>query len=447
MRAVDRPPDIDLDNPGAGRGQSGDLVLAQHVLGPQGRKGRQVRLPARHGGSLRTIRNAFKSDTDTRLGFGKVLSLLDDPGRCVFCRGGSTKKSNPIQQLLKVSRRSLRWAMCQCLGGAMGTFAGGKADDQEVRNQRLRRILPLEMADGAPFENVVTLIGQVVGNAIGAVSRVDADGRWFMAKQGFDVCRTDHDYDFFANSVQRPDIFIVPDVQALPSVLDRPKADAAPRIRSYVGIPLSAANGDRVGTLSAIRTRCQPFSSTEIDILRSFARVVADEIQLQQMAMSDLLTGSLCRRAWLDRAFPEVERSRRHGRPLSVGMIDIDAFKAINDTHGHPAGDKVIKGLASLCRSTKRSSDVFGRFGGDEFVLLLPESDTQEALVVAERIRSRFAALPHDLGKPVHATVSIGIAGFGPEAPSLDALIDRADLALYAAKDAGRNRSVIASDG
>ena len=321
----------------------------------------------------------------------------------------------------------------------MGISAEAVTDCGEYRCEPMRRFQVLEAADEAPFDNLVNLVQQVLPGATGAISIVDRDQCWFMAGRAVGICRTARDFFFYTHAVQRAEPFVVPDVAALPPFSEYSSGQDGSHIRGYAGVPLTAPGGRQVGTLSAIDMAPRVFFDSEVDILRSVARVVVDELELRQIASRDLLTGALSRRAWLDRAASEVARARRHRRPLSLAILDIDRFKAINDTYGHPSGDKVIKKMASLCLSTKRHSDIFGRFGGEEFVLLLPESDAGDALAVAERIRTRFADTPHDLGAPAFATVSVGVAALDPDAAGLESLIEQADLALYAAKNAGRN--------
>lgn len=165
--------------------------------------------------------------------------------------------------------------------------------------------------------------------------------------------------------------------------------------------------------------------------------------ELERLATTDPLTGLANRRAFLERARDEVERAAQRGRPMSVVMIDIDHFKVINDRYGHDVGDQVLQRVAGLVRETVREpADVAARFGGEEFVLLLPETGLAAARILAERIRRAFEETPVDTrGGPVSFTASFGVEEFRA---SLDAGVEtalkRADDALYRAKAAGRNR-------
>jgi diguanylate cyclase (GGDEF)-like protein len=161
--------------------------------------------------------------------------------------------------------------------------------------------------------------------------------------------------------------------------------------------------------------------------------------ELERLATIDGMTGIYNRRHFLALADREWNCARRHGRPLSFLMIDIDHFKAINDRFGHEIGDRAIMHVADLARGCKRPSDLLARIGGEEFALLLPETDVAEAEAMAERLRSVVARCPF-VCNANPATVSIGVASAGAATESVSELMKMADEALYAAKRAGRNR-------
>jgi diguanylate cyclase (GGDEF)-like protein len=159
-------------------------------------------------------------------------------------------------------------------------------------------------------------------------------------------------------------------------------------------------------------------------------------------SMTDPLTGLLNRRYFNEQTQKEVARSRRHNLRFSVLMLDIDHFKRINDTYGHPVGDLAIKALADICNKALRPQDILARYGGEEFVLALPHTEAEGAAVVAERIRQTVEQIEliTEAG-PVRFTVSIGISTYMKDLP-LEQIVGRADEALYKAKQSGRNRVV-----
>jgi diguanylate cyclase (GGDEF)-like protein len=166
------------------------------------------------------------------------------------------------------------------------------------------------------------------------------------------------------------------------------------------------------------------------------------ERELRKLASTDPLTGALNRRHFWRLAGMELHRHQRYFRELAMLVMDIDHFKRINDTFGHPAGDTVLRELVKSCTSNLRKSDIFGRIGGEEFAVLLVETQAEAALEVADRLRQRLAEKKTtvDGGIPINFTVSIGVAHVRREDERLDDLIKRADAALYQAKNKGRNR-------
>ncbi len=170
------------------------------------------------------------------------------------------------------------------------------------------------------------------------------------------------------------------------------------------------------------------------------------ELELQQKAYTDYLTEVSNRGHFMELGEKELSRSLRYEAPLAILMLDIDWFKRINDSYGHKLGDMVLKKLADICRSTLREIDIIGRMGGEEFAILLPETDQQQGLEVAERLRVAIAdmKIPMKDGLPVQITVSIGVASVVSDDDNMDILLNRADEALYQAKKNGRNRVCVA---
>jgi diguanylate cyclase (GGDEF)-like protein len=168
------------------------------------------------------------------------------------------------------------------------------------------------------------------------------------------------------------------------------------------------------------------------------------ETQLRELAARDVLTGVHNRRSLTDAGLHELDRARRYDRPLTVAMIDVDHFKQVNDAHGHAVGDEVLRAVVRGTQALLRGSDLLGRWGGEEFVVVLPETALGAAQLVLDRVRAALETTPTLVGDlRVSVTVSIGIAEWtGIE--SLQSLVERADQACYAAKRAGRNRVELA---
>lgn len=166
------------------------------------------------------------------------------------------------------------------------------------------------------------------------------------------------------------------------------------------------------------------------------------EQTLEQLALSDPLTGLANRRGFMAQAERELSRMARYGGPLSLLMLDADHFKSINDRYGHQTGDEVLQRVGRLCRETLRDVDVVGRIGGEEFAVLLPRIAGEQAIDVAERLRRQIAESPLPLasGEVLQISVSIGVTSLVASVSSIDVLLHQADMALYQAKNSGRNR-------
>ena len=163
--------------------------------------------------------------------------------------------------------------------------------------------------------------------------------------------------------------------------------------------------------------------------------------EMEKLAITDSLTGLYNRRYFFAFAENEIERSKRYKKHLSIIMVDIDHFKKINDSFGHQAGDLVLKEIADICLAILRKVDVMCRYGGEEFVVLLPETEVADAAHAAERMCTAISSLRLKTEKgDVSVSVSIGVAEMEKSRASFEKLLAAADTALYSAKEAGRNR-------
>jgi len=191
-----------------------------------------------------------------------------------------------------------------------------------------------------------------------------------------------------------------------------------------------------------IRTRCAVLpNGGRVLTYWDVTDLVRNAQQLERLATFDSMTGLYNRRHFLKLAHAEWNRFQRYNRPLSVLMLDIDHFKLINDRYGHAVGDDALVWVAKICSESRRTPDIIGRIGGEEFALLLPETDEAQAAALAERIRSRIGGhlFSHAKGD-FTVTVSIGVAPATVSMSCVAALVDRADQALYTAKSNGRNQ-------
>lgn len=243
--------------------------------------------------------------------------------------------------------------------------------------------------------------------------------------------------------------------------LDMPEMDGFEVLRhlkshpATLGIPVIVLSGiqsphDKVTAfdLGAVDYITKPFELTELRIrVRSALRLFSLMRMLEQKAQIDGLTGLWNRAHFDERWEQEIERARRHGKPVSLAILDLDHFKSINDTYGHPAGDSVIQGLAKIVQRQARASDICCRFGGEEFVIVMPETPPEDARTLCERIRAELEETDWPRHPKRKVTVSCGVAGVagveGGQTPDKTPWIEAADKALYASKEGGRNRITV----
>jgi two-component system cell cycle response regulator len=239
----------------------------------------------------------------------------------------------------------------------------------------------------------------------------------------------------------------IPDVRADPDYIP-----GVPGALSEVALPLTA-RGRVIGVLNAEARAVGAFDEGHVRTLAVIAQQVAAVLEAtrlrketERLAITDGLTGLYNRRYFQDRLSQAVELSRRHKERLAVVIVDIDHFKSVNDTYGHPMGDRVLQAFSASLRGSLRRSDLAARFGGEEFAVLLHRAGTRGALTVAGQLRERAEAtrVEGPSGEAIAVTVSIGVACFPRHAETPDGLVERADDALYRAKERGRNRVVLA---
>jgi diguanylate cyclase (GGDEF)-like protein len=257
-------------------------------------------------------------------------------------------------------------------------------------------------------------------------------------------------WSFVRQVVEGREPLVVPDVMQHPVFSKNPFPPAG-TLRGYAGVPITSRDGSIEGALCVFDVEPLTLDARAIDSLSDSAQRLAVELHagvermqtherftaLSRLALTDLLTSLANRRGGEEALAREVSRARRGGNPLSIVMFDLDHFKNVNDQAGHAVGDRVLRGIAEILSASQRGSDLAMRWGGEEFLVLLPDVGLAGARAFAERVRENVQNLT--VGEATRITVSAGVAELGPDEDAPAALA-RADASLYRAKANGRNR-------
>lgn len=311
---------------------------------------------------------------------------------------------------------------------------------------RLAALLQYDVLDTDPeeaFDKITRLAKIALQMPMVAVSLVDRDRQWFKSRQGIASIQTPRSISFCTHTIQGVRPLIVADARSDVRFASSPLVVGEPFIRCYIGVPLRSHEGQNVGALCAMDTVVREPSPEQVQLLEHLACLVVDELELRVRASTDSLTGVMRRRPFDEQVVREIVRARRHKKPLSYAFIDVDHFKSINDAYGHGVGDLVLKKLAEVCTTELRGCDYFGRIGGEEFAVLLPETDLVTGSEVAERLRGAIEkSVIQVSGATINITASIGVTEYDGSTDDFETLLKRADSAMYDAKGSGRNRVV-----
>ncbi|MDT8427550.1 MAG: sensor domain-containing diguanylate cyclase [Pseudomonadales bacterium] len=305
------------------------------------------------------------------------------------------------------------------------------------------RLFSAEM--DACFQRIVRLLASLLDVPIAVFSILGNDRQYIRTAQGLDIQDASSDMSLCESALLADDILMLGDVSEHPDFNQNTLLNGLSGIRFYAGIPVHGPGGQRIGILYGVDTRARKPDETLSSNLQDLRALLENEILLCSLVNEDHLTGLLNRRCFEQSIDQEWRRSARSLQPLALLYIDIDHFKAYNDTYGHLAGDECLQVLASIMKNAcKRSADKVFRIGGEEFAILLPNTSQRDAVRLAQRLQSavRQQEIPHESAPAGFISLSIGICAL--EATSggqaeLEAFINSCDKALYAAKERGRN--------
>lgn len=267
----------------------------------------------------------------------------------------------------------------------------------------------------APFERITGLVRAVLDVPISTLSLIDADRQWYKSCVGMESSDLPREFSFCTHTIHAREPLYVPDTLQDGRFALSPTVIGAPYIRSYLGVPLMNPDGYNLGALCALDVRAHEFSDAQIELLKSFAALAVDELELRRIAQIDSLTGAASRRKFLFELNKAIAMFVRRRQPAVLLTLDIDHFKSVNDTFGHPSGDTVLRTVSSRFEAMLRTEDLLGRLGGEEFSILLAQTELPQAVQTAERLRCALQNIPFERNEPLGVTASFGISPIAPD--------------------------------
>ena len=338
-----------------------------------------------------------------------------------------------------------------------------KAELPKNEKERLAALKQLNILDTPleeRFERITRIVSRSLNVPIAAVSLIDESRQWFKSIQGLSASETPRDVAFCAHAILNDELLLVADATQDERFANNPLVTSEPFIRFYAGYPLSLSKDIRVGTLCAIDRIPRELSSEDLEILHDLAKMVESELvavalsqvqisliqelgELERVAMLDSMT-RLWNRLGIDTLLNrEWEYAVRKDSPIAIVMVDLDNFKPINDTYGHLVGDEVLQSCSRLILSSLRSSDIVGRWGGDEFMVILPGADEEQAIMILQRIQEVITQEPViTSGGAIEISVSMGgiIVIPSEQQEPIEYWVGKADNELIKAKRSGKGR-------
>ena len=328
---------------------------------------------------------------------------------------------------------------------------------------RLRDLTISETPIEKNFERITRITKALFNVPIAAISLVDQEKEWFKSLQGLDVYETSRAVSFFGHTLLQDEIFLINDTMLDHRFSENPLVKENPEIRFYAGFPIMSKNGYKIGALCIIDNKPRDYTPDDLGPLKDLAALVQEELlnrkrnvvqseliqeldESERKSLTDLLTG-VWNRGGIDAVlFKKLTVS--HGKNFGLVLMDIDNFKYINDTYGHSAGDRVLIEVSNFCLKSLRDSDAFGRWGGDEFLMIIDVTEKKKILEIVGRLIKKIADSQITY-KRQHIPVSVtaGVILVNPtKNQSRSDLIDLADKGLYEGKNSGKNKIVFIDD-
>ena len=337
-----------------------------------------------------------------------------------------------------------------------------RAQLPDNETQRLAALAEYDILDSLPetaYDDITHLASELCGAPLAAVSLVDEHRQWFKSAVGLDVTETPRDIAFCAHALFGPEILVIPDARSDARFADNPLVTHNPKFRFYAGAPLVTPGGEVLGTLCVIDHVSRDLSDEQSRSLAALARQVMAQLELRRLIVEQrqsrrqlekanvkLRTASLTDdvsgfhntrflHQFLDEALPRTE-------VLSLVFFDLDGFKAVVDEHGHLLGARVLREVAEVVAAQLDSPDRLVRYGGDEFVVILPGQGSDTALDKTVRLKEAIeqASFLVSESLDVHTSASFGLATYPDDAADKKELLMAADQCLFQSKAAGKNR-------
>lgn len=299
----------------------------------------------------------------------------------------------------------------------------------------LRALNLLDSQKDERFDRLTRMAMRMFDVPIALVSLVDANRQWFKSSLGLTASETPRDISFCGHAILGNDIFYIEDATKDTRFFDNPLVTGAPHIRFYAGRPIRTTMGFKVGTLCLIDTKPRAFGTDDIQALDDLGAMVERELAAIELATMDELTELSNRRGFVMLTEKYLSYFNRHLVPAALVFLDLNQFKAINDTFGHAEGDHALQLFAKAMRQTGRSSDIFARLGGDEFVVLLANTRAHEAQIYVQRLQAQLDHVLIDQALPYPITFAHGIVECLPQQPKPVAqLLIEGDSLMYQLK-------------
>lgn len=339
-------------------------------------------------------------------------------------------------------------------------------DNDPERLASLRNMLLVATPDEESFDRITRTARRIFNTPIVLISLIDQNRQWFKSCIGLNLRETGRDVSFCGHAILYDDLFVIENALEDERFADNPLVTGEPRVVFYAGRPLRNHEGFNIGTLCLIDHQPRTFTEEDrqaLDDLGYWVEAVfqvrnlgeTQQLMLQELdetrrtSMLDPMLNIWNRKAFMLALEKETLRAFRNKSPVAVLMIDVDNFKTINDTYGHPAGDAILIEFIRRLHSVTRVYDTLGRYGGDEFMVVLPDTALEAAQEIAARLVRVIDMGPFQTATDVlSVSVSVGLAtaDFVKQTPEPQVLLHWADEALLEAKRAGRNQVVVWSD-